>query len=107
MTSHANVLQLPLFGRYFNEKVVCMHHVVRRVVRVRRSGVEPIERRRLGGNPVSNYNAPQFDPRLAEGRVDPGVENGTNRNVDPIFLCDFYAQYRFILHRLVIIHAAD
>ena len=77
----------------------CMHHVVRRVVRVRRSGVEPVERRRLKGIPVSNYNAPRFDP-LFGGRVwrTQGVEN-----VDPTFLCDFYTQYRFILHPLAII----
>ena len=37
-----------------------------------------------------------------------GVENGTNQNVDPTFLCDFCTQYRLILHRLAIIHnAAD
>ena len=36
------------------------------------------------------------------------VENGTTRNVVPIFLCDFCTHYRPILHRLAAIHnAAD
>ena len=32
--------------------------------------------------------------------VDQGVENGTDRNVDPTFLFNFYTQDRHILHHL-------
>ena len=51
---------------------------------------------------------PQFAPPFGGLGWPWGVENGTNRNLVPTFLFDFYTHYRPILHRLVTIHnAAD
>ena len=87
------------------------------------SGVAPIERPPTTSH-VSQYNVflylPLFgrdfsvklhprplDPHLGI-RVDLGVENGSNRNVDPTFLFEFYTHYRPIKRRLgTIYNAAD
>ena len=63
--------------------------------------------RRLTTIKMSSYDT-QFDPQFVGVRADLGVENGTNRNLVPIFLFDFYAHNRPILHRLATMHnAAD
>ena len=57
---------------------------------------------------MSSYDS-KFDPLFGiwEVRVDLGVENGTNRNVIPTFLCDSI-HTKGILHRLATLHnAAD
>ena len=58
---------------------------------------------RLDGMSMSNY-----DPPFGELGWTQGVENDTNQNVNPRFLCDFYTHYRPIMHFLAILHnAAD
>ena len=66
-----------------------------------------------------NYDRNPNEGSIGGGGIDPlvggcggswGVENGTNRNVDTIFLSDFHraTHHMPILHSLVTIHnAAD
>ena len=50
----------------------------------------------------------QYDPPFGGLGCTHRVENGTNRNADPMFLFDFVIRYRSNLHRLATIHnAAD
>ena len=56
---------------------------------------------------IKFWPPPQFDTHLWV-RMDLGVENGTNRNIVPTFLFEFYTHRGSILHRLATIHnAAD
>ena len=63
--------------------------------------------RRLTATPMSSFDPP-IRPPIWGAMVDLGVENGTNLNLVPRFIFDFYTYYRHILHRLATIHnAAD
>ena len=55
-------------------------------------------------SPLVRNSSVKFSPPFGGLRWTCGVENGTNRNLVPTLLFDFYTHYRPILHLLATIH---